>query len=158
MIVARPRGWCLPIVYDSYDMDLLVLLLGFGFFMLMRGRKHDEEQRRRASVPRLPPGVTAPMPMPPGMPPSVPGWVGPAAPAPAPPSSCATNQWHLPEYRDLPQDVIERAKQILVSTAPMGHELVEHIAGRVWKFKVEVHGANEMNPNPHRGVGVRICV
>src|SRR5271155_927530 len=98
-------------------MDLLVLLLGFGFFMLMRGRKHEQEQRRL--VPRLPPGVAAPMPTAPTQPPpSVPGWTGPAAP---PPSTCSTNQWHMPEhYNDIPQEVVERAKQILVSSAPMG--------------------------------------
>jgi hypothetical protein len=64
----------------------------------------------------------------------------------------------MPEYRDIPQEVVERAKQILVSSAPMGQELVERIAGGVWKFRVEIHGANEMNPNQHRGVGVRLCV
>lgn len=89
-------------------------------------------------------------PHPPGMTPG-PGTFGPPAPA------CAADQWQLPAQRDIPQEVTDRSVQILHSPAPLGTQLVERVAGRVWRFQVEIHGANELNPNPHRGVGVRFC-
>jgi hypothetical protein len=78
--------------------------------------------------------------------------------APAPPPGCASQQWYLPQQREIPAEVTERAKQLLASALPLGAQTVEQIGNQMWRFQVETHGANEMNPNPHRGVGVRLCV
>ena len=103
----------------------------------------------------LPPAPPRPL----GMPPEA-YWPqpppGPDSLAAAPPT-CASNQWQLPAQKDVPKEVTDRSIQILHSSAPMGTQLVERAAGGVWRYQVEIHGANEMNPKPHRGVGVRRC-
>ena len=98
----------------------------------------------------LPPGP----PRPPGMPPE--GYWPQAPPGPGS-LTCQSNQWQLPAQRDVPKEVTDRSIQILQSSAPMGTQLVERAAGGVWRYQVEIHGANDMNPKPHRGVGVRRC-
>jgi hypothetical protein len=99
---------------------------------------------------------------PPGMPPERYWPAPPLGPgsltAPPWPTGCASNDWQLPAQRDIPQEVTDRAVEILRSPAQLGTQIVERVAGRVWRFQVEIHGANELNPNPHRGVGVRLCL
>jgi hypothetical protein len=126
-------------------------LLAFGFLAVVL----MWTKRGHASLGHpLPPAP----PRPPGMPPEA--WPepprGPGSLAVGPPT-CASNQWQLPDQKDVPQDVTNRSVQILRSPAPMGTQLVERAAGGVWRYQVETHGANEMNPKPHRGVGVRRC-
>ena len=75
-----------------------------------------------------------------------------AVPA-VPPRECLT--WALP--KSVPQDVSDRAQEILRSPAALGDELVEEWDGDLWKFVVEIHGPNDQIPHNHRGVGVRIC-
>jgi len=72
--------------------------------------------------------------------------------------ACASSQWRLPAQRDIPSEVTARAVQLLHSSAPLGASFVERTAGRVWRYQVETHGANDQNPKPHRGVGVRLCL
>ena len=120
----------------------LLLALGLIAAIVMR-QKHG-----RLGLPQW---LSAPAAPPPLWPSAPPAW-------PAPLPSCASQQWQMPEQRDIPREVTDRAVQILKSSAPMGAQLVEQVAGRIWRFQVEVHGANELNPQPHRGVGVRLCV
>jgi hypothetical protein len=115
------------------------------------------------ALPPRPPGMPPPQywPQPPPGPASLPtpAWpTVPAAPGPAPLPGCASQQWHLPAQREIPKEVTDRAVEILRSPAVMGSSTIEQVAGRVWRFQVEIHGANDQNPNPHRGVGVRLCV
>ena len=78
--------------------------------------------------------------------------------APAPAARCDSEQWKVPPQQAVPPEVTARAVEILTSPAPLGHEQVEYVAGRMWKFVVEMHGPNDQNPKLHRGVGVRLCV
>ena len=99
---------------------------------------------------------------PPGMPPET-YWPaappGPGSLAAAPgPATCSSSQWHVPAQQDIPKEVTARAVEILHSPVPLGAQTVERVAGRVWRFQVEIHGANDQNPKPHRGVGVRLCL
>ncbi len=135
-------------MYDSYAMELLVILLGFGVFMLIRRQKEAAHAGR-------PPG-TAPHGIFDWLLPAGPARPGVAAPAPAP--RCDSEQWRTPPEPAVPAEVHARAVQILTSAAPLGHEQVEYVAGRMWKFVVEMHGPNDQNPKLHRGVGVRLCV
>jgi len=82
----------------------------------------------------------------------------PQAPSPQVPAPLTCMNQHLPQQREIPQAVTDRAKQLLASALPLGAQTVEQIGNQVWRFQVETHGANELNPQPHRGVGVRLCV
>ena len=73
----------------------------------------------------------------------------------APPQERTCLTWSLP--KSVPQDVSDRAQEILRSPAVLGDEFVEEWDGNIWLFKVEIHGANDQIPHDHRGVGVRIC-
>ena len=137
-----------------------ILLAGLVAYLVL-ARRSGWTPSREHPLPPLPswprgpqgPGPQGPMPQP--MPPP---WLQPPqAPAPPPPG-CMSQQWHLPQQREIPAEVTERAKQLLVSSLPLGAQTVEQIGSQVWRFQVETHGANEMNPKPHRGVGVRLCV
>lgn len=143
MVVTTIVAWAHVKVYDSYAMELLVVLLGFGVFLLIR-------RKEAAQAGRPPHGLFD------WLSPAGPARPGVAAPASAP--RCESDQWKVPPQRAVPPEVTARAVQILTSPAPLGHEQVEYVAGRPWKFVVEMHGPNEQNPNLHRGVGVRQCV
>jgi hypothetical protein len=77
---------------------------------------------------------------------------GSAPPAPPDTSRCT---WMIPA--PIPADVVQRAKQIQALGAPLGTEYVEELAGRIYKFRREMHGPNTEIPYPHPGVGVRLC-
>jgi hypothetical protein len=71
---------------------------------------------------------------------------------PAP--TCST--WAIPS--PVPEDVAKRAGELLATGADYGTTLLETWGGRLYKFIVETHGPSPQNPQPHKGVGVRVCV
>jgi hypothetical protein len=64
--------------------------------------------------------------------------------------------WAIPT--SIPPDVVARANEILASGADYGTTLDETWDGRLYRFHVETHGPNAGNPQPHKGVGVHVCV
>jgi hypothetical protein len=75
-----------------------------------------------------------------------------ASSAPPDTSRCA---WAVPD--PIRRDVIRRAQEIQAIGAPLGTEYVEELAGRIFKFRREMHGPNKEVPFWHPGVGVRLC-
>ena len=122
---------------------MLLAALGLIAFVVLWEKKHGHEhghQPRRQGRAGAPQGP----------------WGPPAVAAPLRPM-CLSNDWLLPAQQDVPSEVTARAVEILHSPAPLGSQTVEYVAGRIWRFQVEIHGANDQNPQPHRGVGVRLC-
>lgn len=66
-------------------------------------------------------------------------------------------RWIPPADKDIPPDVVKRAVELQALGQPLGTEYVEEVGGQIWKFRREIHGPNEQNPQPHLGVGVRRC-
>src|SRR5271155_2836919 len=140
------------VVVPSYLMEVLVAIGVFAVLFLLERRSH-------AGVHYGPPATPVPMPpRPPGMPPPA-FWPspapGPGALAPPPvlpaapgPPSCVSDQWHMPTQPEIPPEVKARAIAILHSPMKLGDQVDERWAGRVWRFKVETHGANDQIPTP----------